>query len=214
MKNFSFKSILCCLVLLMPFPAFANDALFSRIEKRYREKCFSVYFQQTSVLSAMDITERASGKVIFSHPGLMRWEYETPEPRLILTDGKKLWIYSPMEKEVLVGEAANYFGKGKGGRFLSDIASLREDFTRKEVPSIQTGFLRFRLLPKNPEPGLAEIFLEADSETGAIGSIETVNEFGDTTRILFIGEDHHVSCEKDLFSFTTPAGVQEFPLGQ
>lgn len=214
MKNLFLKALFCCLIFSIPFSAFASETVFDRIEKNYKKKCFSAYFQQTSVLSAMDITERASGKVIFSHPGLMRWEYETPEPRLILTDGDKLWIYSPLEKEVLVGNAADYFGKGKGGRFLADIGSLRTDFSHSEVPSLNTGFSRFRLLPKNPEPGLAEIFIEADPGTGVIGSVETVNDYGDTTRILFIGEDQHRVCEPGLFSFTTPEGVQEFPLGQ
>lgn len=162
----------------------------------------------------MDITENAGGKVIFSHPGRMRWEYEKPEPRQILTDGNKLWIYSPMEREVLVGNAANYFGKGKGGGFLADISSIREDFTHTEVPSHETGFRRFKLIPKKPEPGLAEVFIEADPNTGAIGSIETVNEFGDITQLFFVGESLQMSCGKDLFTFKTPQGVQEFPLEQ
>ena len=38
-----------------------------------------------------------SGVVYFSRPGRMRWEYESPEPKLFLVDGKNAWFYVPAD---------------------------------------------------------------------------------------------------------------------
>jgi len=41
-----------------------------------------------------------SGTVYFSRPGRMRWEYEEPEQKLFLTDGKTAWFYVPADHTV------------------------------------------------------------------------------------------------------------------
>jgi outer membrane lipoprotein carrier protein len=38
-----------------------------------------------------------SGVVYFSRPGRMRWEYESPEQKLFLVDGKNAWFYIPVD---------------------------------------------------------------------------------------------------------------------
>ena len=38
-----------------------------------------------------------SGVVYFSRPGRMRWEYESPEQKLFLVDGKNAWFYVPVD---------------------------------------------------------------------------------------------------------------------
>ncbi len=38
-----------------------------------------------------------SGVVYFSRPGRMRWEYESPEQKLFLVDGKNAWFYVPAD---------------------------------------------------------------------------------------------------------------------
>lgn len=38
-----------------------------------------------------------SGSVYFSKPNRMRWEYESPEKKLFLVDGKNAWLYVPAD---------------------------------------------------------------------------------------------------------------------
>lgn len=38
-----------------------------------------------------------SGKVYFSQPGRMRWNYDSPEKKLFLVDGKNVWYYVPAD---------------------------------------------------------------------------------------------------------------------
>ncbi|MDY0163288.1 outer membrane lipoprotein carrier protein LolA [Desulfobotulus sp.] len=209
-----FFSFLVLITLLPGTSTLAGSDPLGLMESRYGGQCFSAHFQQVSILAAMGISERAEGRVVFAHPGRMRWEYENPEPRLIVTDGHTLWIHSPLEKEVLRGDAAPYFGKGKGGRFLSDMASLREDFTRTETDTSEEERIRIRLFPKSPEPGLTELIIETERETGRIISAETLNAYGDVTRIRFFGEETHRNCPDSMFIFTPPPGTQIFELAE
>ncbi len=41
-----------------------------------------------------------SGTVYFSRPGRMRWEYEAPEKKTFLVDGKNVWFYVPADRTV------------------------------------------------------------------------------------------------------------------
>jgi outer membrane lipoprotein-sorting protein len=45
-------------------------------------------------------TRVESGTAYFSRPGRMRWEYESPEEKLFLTDGKTTWFYVPADHTV------------------------------------------------------------------------------------------------------------------
>ncbi|MHB8411712.1 MAG: LolA family protein [Candidatus Acidiferrales bacterium] len=38
-----------------------------------------------------------SGKVYFSRPGRMRWDYDSPEAKMFLVDGKNVWYYVPAD---------------------------------------------------------------------------------------------------------------------
>lgn len=38
-----------------------------------------------------------SGKVYFEKPGKMRWDYDSPEKKMYLDDGKNIWFYVPAD---------------------------------------------------------------------------------------------------------------------
>ena len=41
-----------------------------------------------------------SGTVYFEKPGRMRWDYESPEKKVFLVDGKTSWFYVPFDHTV------------------------------------------------------------------------------------------------------------------
>ncbi|MCK7504218.1 MAG: outer membrane lipoprotein carrier protein LolA [Desulfobacterales bacterium] len=104
------------------------DYILKEVEKRYTGSQFSADFLQESTIKSMEITDFASGRLYVRYPGMMRWEYEKPERQVIITDGKKLWIYRPQDNQVMVGGAPVFFRDGKGASFLSDIRLVRKKF--------------------------------------------------------------------------------------
>jgi len=70
-----------------------------RFESSYHAvKTIRADFTQTYVTEGSKQTE--SGVVYFAHGGLMRWDYQRPQPKLFVSDGKTLQLYVPGEKQL------------------------------------------------------------------------------------------------------------------
>jgi outer membrane lipoprotein carrier protein len=70
-----------------------------RFESSYHAvKTIRADFTQTYVTEGR--TQIESGVVYFARGGLMRWDYQRPQPKLFLSDGKTLELYVPEEKQI------------------------------------------------------------------------------------------------------------------
>ncbi len=183
----------------------AEDVL-DEMEKRYSATAFSANFFQESTLKAMDITDTARGTVKVKRPGMMRWEYRSPDPQIIVTDGDKLWIYRPEDRQVMVGEAPSFFRDGRGAGFLSDMKVLRNRFRVSLDNTKNAGDDSYclRLYPEDQSLDIEVIFLMVDSKTYLIETILTYSPYGDETRIELTDYDFDARFEDDTFYFSIP----------
>src|SRR5260370_7684160 len=96
-------------MLLVILAAFAwtgigssNEAqtLVRKIESRYKsaQTLGATFLERYS--EGRGTGEVESGHVFFSRPGRMRWEYEAPEKKLFLSDGRVVWFYVPSHRTV------------------------------------------------------------------------------------------------------------------
>lgn len=184
----------------------AGDIL-ARLAQRYEGRNFTAEFRQQSTLKAMDITDTATGRAWFKHPGMMRWEYETPRRHVILTDGNTLWIYRPADNQVVIGDAGQYFGTGKGASFLADFGLLQEAFEVSAGGGTDADRYRLKLTPREKELDLAVVYLEVNKETLDIEQVTTENVYGDVTRIFFENLEFRPEMKNRLFRFQTPEGA-------
>lgn len=83
-----------------PTPGVAEAAITVKeaehaFESRYRHAATlkAIFYQRYS--DGKGAGEAESGTVYFSRPGRMRWEYESPEKKLFIVDGKNVWFYIP-----------------------------------------------------------------------------------------------------------------------
>ncbi len=156
-----------------------------------------------------------SGTVYFRRPGQMRWEYDSPDKKLFLVDGKTTWFYVPYDHTVTkspVKESSDWrtpLSLLTGKADLSRLCSQIEVITQKEIPS---GHEVLRCVPKeskNPSDGdvYTEVLIELDNSSGELarlairqpGAIELEYRFGNwQTDIPLTG---------DLFRFQVPNGV-------
>ena len=189
-----------------PSPAVSADTLINRLTDRYGNKNFSADFIQESTLKAMDITDTATGKAWFKHPGMMRWEYKTPEEHVIITDGKTLWVYQPADNQVVIGDAASYFSDGNGASFLSDIGLIKNAFT-VTIDQTTDAVYRLKMVPHKKQLDLSEIYLTISRSTFDIESVRTVNAYGDDTRIIFRNLTFDPQMSDARFTFKVPKGA-------
>jgi len=182
-----------------------KDDILNAIEKKYAKKSFEADFTQISKLAALEITEKASGKAFFSHPGKMRWKYLEPEHHEIITNGRSLWIFRPEENQVMQGDASSFFKAGAGGAFLSDISLIRKNYTIS-VKKVTAGYVEIELAAKKRNPDLSLIVIRVSQKNSEIERVVTYNSFNDTTLFEF-SNIQFKKIDPDVFEFKIPYGV-------
>ena len=190
------------------------EQILDRVEKHYTGKSFQAEFIQESTIKAMDIVDFASGKIFVRYPGMMRWEYEKPEIQIIITDGRKLWIFRPSDNQVLTGSAPAFFSDGKGASFLSDIKLIRQKFKISLENSTEDFFYELMLQPLEKKLDVTDIRLAVTKNTFTVVRIITYNSYGDENRIEFTNHQFDVKLDESLFSFEIPPGADVLQLDE
>ena len=190
------------------------EQILDRVEKHYAGKSFQAEFIQESTIKAMDIVDFAAGKIFVRYPGMMRWDYEKPEIQIIITDGRKLWIFRPSDNQVLTGSAPAFFSDGKGASFLSDIKLIRQKFKISLENSKEGFFYELKLQPLEKRLDVTDIRLSVTKNTFTVIRIITYNSYGDENRIEFGNHQFDVKLEDSLFSFRIPPGADVVQLDE
>ena len=80
-------------------PAARLDQYLSKFESSYSNvRSLRAQFTQSYDWGGRRRVE--SGTVAFARGGKMRWEYQEPKKKLVVSDGKRLWVYIPEEMQV------------------------------------------------------------------------------------------------------------------
>jgi outer membrane lipoprotein carrier protein len=194
--------------------AAARDRILQGIEQRYAGTGFAASFFQESLLKAMRITDTAEGRLTVKRPGKMHWEYTLPEKQTIITDGILMWIHRPLDNQVMVGKAPEYFGGGRGAGFLSDIRQIRNSFDIQLQPAESESHYRLRLVPHKPTAELADIVLSVARYSYQIDQVVTHNAYGDETRIVLNEYRFNIDPDDALFTFSVPDGADVIQMDQ
>lgn len=190
------------------------EEILAGLETRYSATGLEARFTQISTLQAMDITDTAEGRLWIRRPGRMRWEYTAPEPQTIVTDGERLWIYRPLDHQVMTGAAPSFFGDGKGAGFLADIGQLRRQFDVSLNADAPPGTHGLILVPRRQQPDLVRVELEIAPADDTIQAVTTFNAYGDKTRIELKNVEFHDHLDDALFRFEVPQGVEIVQMDQ
>ena len=162
-----------------------------------------------------------SGTAYFSSPGRMRWEYESPEPKLFLIDGPNVWFYVPADRtasRAKLNESSDWrtplallVGKANLSRICRSIeavpSSAGQRSQTEEKPTAVGDFV-LRCIPREGPPGdpLRDVLLETDAEgyltrvvIREIGNVETEFRFGNW--------EENIAIPEVKFHFAPPPGV-------
>lgn len=171
-----------------------------------------------------------SGNVFFRRPGQMRWEYESPEKKLFVSDGKTVWFYVPYDHTVTkvpVRESTDWrtpLALLTGKVDLSRLCKSVELIDQRGLPP---GHAVLRCLPKRePKPAagagdhspdsaldaatdeeFTEVLLEVDSSSGELARIEIRQPGGVDLEYRFGDWKTDIPLSEDLFHFQVPRGV-------
>lgn len=190
------------------------DQIVVDLEKRYSGSGFSADFYQESPLPDIGITESASGKAFFKKPGKFRWEYQNPDVLHYISNGSKLWIHSPEDNNVWIGEASTFFGKESSAGLLTDISQIRKKFSVTLAETLSDTTWELSLLPVGTSAfGISRIFLSIDKKTGTISKIISFNASNSETQITLSNYQFKTPPDS-VFDFQMPKNASIIPLDQ
>lgn len=145
----------------------------------------------------------------------MRWEYDSPEKKLFLVDGKNTWFYVPYDHTVTkapVKESSDWrtpLALLTGKADLSRLCSQIDIVTQQGIPA---GHAVLRCVPKRPKGASAdqdytEVLLELDTSSGELARIEIRQPGAIEMEYRFGNWKSDVPLAGDLFHFEVPRGV-------
>lgn len=156
-----------------------------------------------------------SGTVYFRRPGQMRWEYDSPEKKLFLVDGKTTWFYVPYDHTVTkapVKESSDWRTPLALLTEKADLARLCGRIDLVSDPGIPAEHAVLRCVPKQPKgqpdaPEYTEVLLEMDSSSGELARIQIRQPGGIELEYRFGNWRTDVPLDPGLFRFEVPKGV-------
>jgi outer membrane lipoprotein carrier protein len=201
-----------CLALAIPALAAPTlDEAVSALEQAQRKVTdLKATFRQTAVNKALNQTIEARGTLYLKKPGRLRWEYQTPTPQEIVSDGTRLWIYTPELKQVNVSAAPAAL-VGPAGSFLQGLGQVREHFDPRFLNPAQPvdaeGLVVLDLAPKRPQPLLTRLIVSVDPGTWLVRQAIVHDELGNTVTVRFGDTVVNSGLSDSLFVFVPPPGV-------
>jgi outer membrane lipoprotein carrier protein len=150
------------------------------------------------------------GSVVFAKPGKMRWSYSEPEESLVVSDGRWLWIYDPMNREAQKVAVSDGYLSGAAIQFLLGEGEILRDF-RVTAEACDESRARLVLIPRRPT-SYERLRVLADRASGDLLETEIVDLLGNVTRVAFEGIETNVKPAPELFRFVAPAGVDVIEL--
>jgi outer membrane lipoprotein carrier protein len=154
------------------------------------------------------ITER--GHVLIKKPGKMRWEYTSPEKKLFISDGVRVYSYLPEDKQVTVSAVPKDDQAGAPILFLAGKGNLARDFTSSigELPAgSPPGSVALKLVPRAAQPDYDWLLLVIDQQSLTLRTLVTMDSQGGESSISFINLKENVGPADKEFAFNIPRGV-------
>jgi outer membrane lipoprotein carrier protein len=185
-----------------------TQTILTEIQDQYEKTSdFEANFSQEYIGKVMRQSQKGEGKVYFKKKGMMRWDYKTPNQKLI-SDGQTLWFYQPEENQVLVSHAEKMI---KEFGFLVGEGDLRRDFkllninesaSQKEDPIVM------EITPKESHSAVSKLSLTVDKKTYFVIQVDVFDGLGNVTRTRFTDIKTNMNLSSSFFQFKVPPGTE------
>ncbi|MDD5557194.1 MAG: outer membrane lipoprotein carrier protein LolA [bacterium] len=187
------------------------DAVLARMEKAGAGiRALTAEFRQERIYALFDERRESSGTITYKKPGMMLWQYRSPDRTAIYIKGRRALMYLPDIRQV---QAVSLAKDRKTEMLLIGFGNTAEEITRNfrvEASRGEDGTHVLDLVPA--EEGLAAHFrrlrLFIDPERWLPVRSERFEAGGDRTIFTFSNVRTDVAPDDALFDFTPPEGVE------
>ena len=178
------------------------------LQKKYDGiRDFTADFVQESEGGLLRKKQVERGVVQIKKPGKMRWDYKSPEPKVFVSDGHRIYLHVPADNQVIVSAVPNEDQATTAVLFLVGKGNLTRDFTVSyaEAPAPDTYALR--LQPKTAQTDYDWLQVVVDRKTLQIRSLTAADREGNRSTFQFTNFKENVGLADKTFAFKIPRGA-------
>jgi outer membrane lipoprotein carrier protein len=152
-------------------------------------------------------TEITRGNVQIKKPGKMKWIYSSPDPQVLISDQKNLWLYIPEEELVTKMPIESVYSSNTPALFLAGQGILTDIFNVVQVLTEKDKFVAV-FTPKAVESSLSRLVLRANKNNYQITGATVYDKLGNKTAIKFRSIRINEEIPESVFNFEVPTGVE------
>lgn len=212
-----------CAFLLMPFSlalgAKAKSPKFSldKLQRTYsKSPSLEADIIQEVYQASLARTKTSKGSILLAKPNFVRWEMTEPEATLLVSNGRKVFYFTPDArgpgKGQVIEKKATTLSKQPLFRLLTGAGSWKQDFNLQSQKALETAEgapfgHEIVLEPKTKELDLKKVTLKV-SQASKIEEILLENPNGNRTRIILQNQTLGAKLPTNLFDFKPPAETE------
>ena len=210
-RSAKFLFLLLFFILGFHSPALAinsEQTIVNAIQKNYQSvRTFQAEFEQKSFVKMINRTETAQGNVQIKKPGKMKWVYNDPDPQVLISNQKNLWLYSLEDKQAAKMPVESVYSSNTPALFLAGEGILTNIFNVNEVITGKNIYT-VTLSPKEAKSDLNRLILRANKNNYQIIGVTVYDDLGNKTQIKFKNIRINEQIAESIFDFKVPAGVE------
>ncbi len=188
-------------------PPPATDVASSLQAKYDRVRDFSANFvhsYQGGVLKR-NLSER--GVVQVKKPGKMRWEYQSPEKKLFVSDGRNMYLHELGPNQVTVFTVPADDQAATAVLFLAGKGNITRDFAVSYGEGGTNETFVLKLLPNTPERDYDWLQVTVDRKSMQILALSAADSQGGRSTFQFSNIKENTGVPDKTFTFTIPRGA-------
>lgn len=200
-------AIVCLAPFLSPAADIDLSAVLKGVENRYNNvKTLQLDFEQTYVASNR-ARRIESGQLFLRKPGRMRWEYQKPDGKLFVSNGKDYWFYSPLARRAEKMKLKEAEDMQAPLAFLLGRLDFHRDFG-KFIMRPDGERARITAEPKNPNKAPYREVTFVVNKSFGVEQLSVVGQDSSTMDFRFRNEVRNPSQQESMYEFVAPPGVE------
>lgn len=157
-------------------------------------------------------SRRESGQLLLKRARKARWDYNTPERKVFLSDGRNIFFYVYGEPEATVAPIKQSADPQIPFLFLLGRSDLRKEFNRIELASMEEPLVRgnvvLRLFPKRAPEEFKQILVEVNPASLSVSRVVIVEPNNARMDFHLANMREGYAPADSEFKFAPPAGVR------
>jgi outer membrane lipoprotein carrier protein len=191
-------------------PPAQAQAVLTKVQTFYdKTTSFSSEFTQEFFVKSHNVKKQSKGKVTFSKPGKMHWEYSEPKDNRVVSDGAVLKVYEAANKQMFE-QNVDKSQYPAALSFLVGGGKLSDTFTFELYEGAAMNFAGGQVLvgtPKTASPAYQKVLFYVDSATSQVRRVLIVDGQGNRNRFDFDNPKVNEPVPADRFKFVPPPGT-------